>query len=115
MQISLKIIFSLCSVFFMATFIYFIRHKAIKPAYSFLWFLIGVLMLSVVVFEKFFKEIANFLDVPDASFLVIVGVIFFLLAYVLYLSIKLSEVSDKIQELISHVAILNMHDRDKNK
>jgi len=113
MQISLKIIFFLCAIFFLLVFIYLVRRKSLKPTYSFLWFLISILMLCVIIFERFFKRIADFLNVPDTSFLIIVGVIFFLLLYVLYLSIKLSEVSDKIQELISHVAILHKSKQDK--
>lgn len=72
-------------------------------------------MLSVLIFEGFFKKISDFLDVPDASFLIIVGVEFFLLLYVLYLSIKLSDVSDKLQELISYVAILDKRHDDMTK
>ena len=108
MQVSVKILFFLCAVLFLVIFIGLIRRKSIKPGYSFLWFLISISMFSVVPFEWFYKSIANYLHIPDASFLIIIGVNFFLLTYVLYLSIKLSEMSDKIQELISHIAILRM-------
>jgi hypothetical protein len=63
-------------------------------------------MLSVVLFESVYKWIATELGLTDASFLIIVVLISFLMVYVLYLSIKVSEMSDRIQELISHNGIL---------
>jgi hypothetical protein len=115
MPLSIKILSLICAFFFMFVFIYLIRRKSIKPGYCFLWFLISLLMFSVVIFERFFKGLANALHIRDASFLIIVGVLFFLLIYLLYLSIKISEQSDKIQELISHVAILESQARPKEK
>lgn len=112
MPVSVRILSLLCAVFFLAIFICLLRRRSLKPGYAFLWFVISIMMCAVVIFEKFFKGIANALRIEDASFLIIVGVLFFLLVYVLYLSIKLSEASDKIQELISHVAILRMGDKD---
>ncbi len=63
-------------------------------------------MLSFVVFEKIYKWIATKIGLTDASFLIIVGLLSFLFIYVLYLSIKISEMSDRIQELISNASIL---------
>jgi len=77
-----------------------------KPFYSALWMAITLFMLSLVVFEKAYKSIATLLGIEDASFLVIVSLISFLLLYVLHLSVKISEMSDRIQELISFVSIL---------
>lgn len=68
-------------------------------------------MGSVLIFESCYKWIATQLGLADASFLVIVGVISFLLVYVLHLSIKVSEMSDRIQELISFTSILEMRIR----
>lgn len=77
-----------------------------KTFYSTLWLLVSVFMLSLVVFESFYKGIATILGISDASFLIIVSLISFLLIYVLYLSVKISEMSDRIQELISFTSIL---------
>ena len=52
------------------------------------------------------KAIATTLGLTDASFLIIAALISFLLVYVLYISIKISEMSDRIQELISYTSIL---------
>jgi len=107
MSLNLKIIALLCALVLFATFLFLVRKRSVTPFYSTLWLGVSVLMLSLVVFEKFYKSIADHLQIRDASFLVFIGAIVFLLVYVLHLSIKLSELSDRVQELISNVAVLD--------
>ena len=114
MPLSFKILALLCGMSFFSVCAYLLRRKSMNPFYSCLWFVIGLLMISVVLFEKFYKGIADLMHIRDASFLVLVGVIFFLLAYVLHLSIKISDISSRTQELISHVAILE-READKRR
>jgi hypothetical protein len=109
MPLNFKILAFLSSLVFFGVFIGLVKRKSIKPFYAFLWFTIAVIFLSVVLFEKMYKSLADFLQLTDASFIIIVGVLFFLMVYVLHLSIRISELNDRIQELISHSAIL---DRD---
>ena len=107
MPFYLKILVGLFSIIFFLIFIKIVSNRSIKPFYSVLWLAISLLMFSIVVFEKFYKYMATLIGITDASFLIIISVIFFLLIYVLYLSIKISEMSDRIQELISFTAILD--------
>lgn len=106
MNISLKVLVVLAGIIFTFIFFSLARKKSIKPFYTTLWLLVTIFIFSLVVFEKFYKWVATQLGIADASFLVIVGFISFLLIYVLYLSIKISIISDRIQELISHSSIL---------
>lgn len=106
MQASLKILILLFGIIFLIIFISLLRRRNVKPFYSTLWLLVSLFMISLVVFEKLYKWIATTLGITDASFLVIVGIISFLLVYVLHLSVKISQMSDRIQELISSNAIL---------
>lgn len=106
MQLSLKLLTLLLGVIFLATFILLVRKKNVKPFYSTIWLLVSIFMISLVLFEKFYKWIATSLGIADASFLIIVAMISFLLIYVLYISIKISQMSDRIQELISFTGIL---------
>jgi FlaA1/EpsC-like NDP-sugar epimerase len=101
-----KILAFVSSLLFFAVFLGLIRRKSINPFYAFLWFAIAVLFLSAVLFEKAYKALADFLQLTDASFIFVAGMIYFLMIYVLHLSIRISELSDRIQELISHSAIL---------
>lgn len=106
MPISIKILAYLAGLILLLTFIRLIKKKTVKPFYSALWLLVTLFVISISVFEKFYKWISTLLGISDASFLIIVGLIFFLLIYVLYLSVKTSEMSFRIQELISHSSIL---------
>jgi hypothetical protein len=106
MQLSLKLLALLLGLIFLLVFLTLLRKKNVKPFYSALWLLVSIFMISLVVFEKFYKWIATSLGIPDASFLIIVSLISFLLVYVLHLSIKISQMSDRIQELISFTSIL---------
>ncbi|MFP4024607.1 MAG: DUF2304 domain-containing protein [Thiohalospira sp.] len=107
MSLYLKILALVFGIIFFSVFLSLIKKRSIKPFYTVLWLFISLFMISIVAFEKFYKSIANLLGITDASFLIIVGLISFLLIYVLYLSIKISELSDRIQELISHSSILD--------
>src|SRR5438105_2656949 len=106
MPVALKILVVLCSGAFLGTFLLLAKRGAVKPFYSTLWLIVSFLMLSLVVFEKFYKSIADHLGIRDASFLVFLAAILFMLVYILHLSIKMSELSDRIQEVISNLAIL---------
>lgn len=106
MPLYLKIISLVFGLFFFMIFINLVKKKSIKPFFTTLWLLVSLFMLSIVIFEGFYKAIATGLGLTDASFLIIVALISFLLVYVLYLSIKISEMSDRIQELISYTSIL---------
>lgn len=115
MNISLRILVVLVGIIFTFIFFSLARKKSIKPFYTTLWLLVTLFIFSLVIFEKFYKWVATQLGIADASFLVIVGFISFLLIYVLYLSIKISIISDRIQELISHSSILENEIRKLKK
>jgi hypothetical protein len=104
---NVKIMAALCAVAFFMIFLFLVRRRSIKPFYASLWLCVSALMLSLVVFERFYKELADWLQLRDASFLIFLGAIGFLSVYALHLSIKVSEISDRVQELISQVAILD--------
>lgn len=106
MQLSLRITTLLLGVVFLMVFISLARKQNVKPFYSALWLIISGFMISLVVLEPIYKWIATLLGITDASFMIIVSFIAFLLFYVLYLSVKISAMSDRIQELISFVGIL---------
>jgi len=106
MSLSIKILVLIFGVILFGIFITLVRKKSVKPFYSALWLIISLFIFSFVIFERFYKWIATMLNIADASFLIEVALISFLLIYVMYLSIKISVLSDRIQELISYSSIL---------
>ena len=113
MPLYLRLVALALAVVFLMVFVSLIRKRSTDPFVSFMWLVITLLMFSTIVFEKFYKWVATKIGLTDASFLIEVGVIFFLLVCVLYLSIKVSEMSDRIQELISYTSILEKRTRDR--
>lgn len=110
-----KILALVYGLLLFGTFIIIIRKRAVKPIYSVLWLIVSLFMLSFVIFESFYRHLAMLLQIENATLLVIVGLISFLMFYVFYLSIKISEMSDKIQELLSSVTILEHEIRKMRK
>jgi len=114
MSLGIKLLVLLFSILFFAVFISVVRKRNMKTFYSTLWLIVSFFMLSLVIFEGLYKWLATALGISDASFLVIVGLIAFILIYVLHLSEKVSEMSSRIQELISYNSILENEVRKLN-
>jgi hypothetical protein len=114
MSLGIKILVLLFSILLFAVFISVARKRTMKTFYSTLWLMVAFFMLSLVIFERFYKWFATAIGISDASFFVIVSLIAFLLVYVLHLSEKVSEMSSRIQELISHHSILENEIRRLN-
>lgn len=112
MPIFSKVLALVIAVIFFRIFISLVRKRNVKPFYSFLWLIISLSMFSVLLFEGAYKWLATQMGLNDASFLIFFITIPFLLAYNLYLSIKISEISDRVQELISSQAILEKNQRE---
>jgi hypothetical protein len=112
MPLYLKLLSLFFTAIFVVIFLFLAKKRTIKPFYSTLWLLVSVFMLCVIVFEKLFKDMATFIGLSDASFLIVITLLSFLLGYVLYLSIKLSELSDRVQEIISFTSILEHKTRN---
>jgi hypothetical protein len=125
MVLTVKLLALLFGLILFGVFIKIGRNKSLKPFYLTLWLTVSLFVLSFVIFERFYQWFAAFLGIENATFLVIVGLISFLLLYVLYLSIKISELSNRVQGLISHSSILeheirkikekNLEHHDNNK
>ena len=114
MTLSIKLLVLLFGLLFLVVFFATVRKGTLKPFYIALWFFVSMFMFSLVLFESVYKFIANSLGIIDASFMIIVSMIGFLLVYVLHLSEKVSAMSNRIQELISHNSIME-HEIRKQK
>ncbi|HNV62496.1 MAG TPA: DUF2304 domain-containing protein [Candidatus Cloacimonas acidaminovorans] len=115
MGLAVKILATLYGLLLFAMFIVMARKRGIKPFYTTLWLIVSLFMFSFILFESFYQWLSQLLRIESATLFVIVGLISFLFVYVLYLSIKISELSNKVQELISYTAILEKEIRNKEK
>ena len=94
----------------------FVKRNTFRPACAFLWRMISLFLISIPALENFYRWVArNVIGINDARHIIYAGLIGFLMLYIFYLTIKISEMSDKIQELISHTAILKRQMKEKDE
>lgn len=107
MGIKITIISTIVGLIFFLFVLNFVKKSTFRPSYAVLWISISLFLISIPIFEFFYKWIAvSIIGIEDARHIIYIGIIGFLLIYVFYLTTKISQMSDQIQELISFTAIL---------
>lgn len=107
MGLKIKILAFVIGIGFFLFVLRSIQRNSMRPAYAVLWTGISLFLLSVSVLEPFYRWLASsVIGIVDARHVIYIVLIGFLLVYVLYLTQKLSRMSDLIQVLLSQVAIL---------
>jgi len=107
MGIRLKVLAFLVGVAFLLFVLRSIKRNGMRPSYAVLWLVISIFLISVPALEPFYQWVAGpVLGIIDARHVIYMVLIGFLLVYVFYLTLKICQMSDRIQELISYTAIL---------
>jgi hypothetical protein len=83
-----------------------IRRNMLRPSFAVLWISISFFLLSIPLLEPLYKSLANVVGISDARHVIYIALIGFLLVYVFYLSLRISCMSDRIQILLSQLAIV---------
>jgi hypothetical protein len=116
MGIRIKIFAVIIGLCFFFAVLRVIKRGGFRPSYSTAWIAIALFLISIPVFEFFYKWVAtSALGIVDARHIIYVVLIGFLLVYAFYLTTKISRMSDQIQELISYTSILEKRLQDSNK
>ena len=123
MGLKIKLIAFIIGIIFFIMVLSQIKKRSLRPSYSFLWFMVSLFLISISVFEPFYRFISRkIIGISDTRHIIYIGLIGFLLVYVFYLTIKVHQISDQVQELISTVAIqqniiesLSASNNDKNE
>lgn len=114
MGIKIKIISLLLGLIFFYFIFRFVKKNTFRPSYAFLWILVALFLLSIPILEPFYKWLAvTVIGISDARHIIYAGLIGFLLVYIFYLTIRISQMNDQIQELISYTAILEKRVREE--
>jgi hypothetical protein len=115
MGLKIKIISFVVGLFFFFIIWRFIRKNSLRPSFAVLWLLVSLFLLSIPLLEPFYKWIStSVIGIVDARHIIYIFLICFLLIYVFYLTIRISKMSDQIQESITSLSILE-HDIKENK
>lgn len=116
MGIKIKIIAFIIGFFFLTFIIRTIKKNGFPPTISIMWLLVASFLLSVPIFEEFYRWIAyNLIGIQDARHIIYIFLIGFLLVYNFYLSSKITLMNDQIKHLISFTAVLENKIKKKNE
>lgn len=106
MGLKIKLIAFIIGLIFFFMVLNQIKKRSLRPSYSFLWFMVSLFLISISVFEPFYRFISRrIIGIADTRHIIYIGLIGFLLVYVFYLTTKVHQLSDQVQQLISTVAI----------
>lgn len=115
MGIKIKLLAFAIGIVFFSFILRNIKRNSMSPSYAVLWTAISLFLVSIPVFEPFYHWVASSLiGIVDARHVIYIVLIGFLLVYTFYLTIKISKMSDRIQWLISHTAVMET-EREKDK
>ncbi len=107
MGIKIKIISLVLGLIFVLIIMKYSKNNLIRPAYTLLWLIIAMFLISIPVLETVYQYIAHVIfGLSDATNIIYIGIILFLLAYQFYITVKINKLSDQVQILISHTAII---------
>ena len=116
MGIKLKIIAFAIGVILFIFILRYIKRNTFRPSSALLWSCIPIFLISIPLFEAFYKWLSvTIFGMADARHVIYIFIILFLLVYSFYLSVKISQLSDRIQELISFTAVLEKKADDLNE
>ena len=113
MSLHLKISSIIVSALIFIVIIALVRRRRLREEFSLIWLLAGALIFIVAIWERpvnFIGEITGI--IAPTSILFSFGIIFLILVN-LQLSIKLSENSDQIKNLIQRLALYENCLKDK--
>jgi hypothetical protein len=107
MGLKIKVISFVIGAFFFLFVLLAIKRNQMPPLSACLWIAISLFLLSIPILESFYKWIAvAVVGIDDARHIIYICVIGFLMVCVFGLSLTISRLSDKVQNLISITAIL---------
>ena len=107
MGLKIQLIALVIGLIFIVFVFRYIKRNSFRPAYGVLWLGIAFFLISIPLLEFFYKWIAvNLIGLEDARHIIYISMIGFLLIFNFHLTIFVSRLSDRNQEIISMLAVL---------
>ena len=104
----IQIIAFIVGTIFFASIMRYVKKNSFHPSFSVLWIAVSLFLVSISILEPFYRWIAySVIGIIDARHIIYIVLIGFLLIYVLFLTSKITRMSDQIHNLISYTTILN--------
>ncbi len=107
MKVTILLFLIIVSILFFIVILRLIRRNLLPTSSTLLWAIIGIIFFSIPFLNDFYRYFAvNVMGFADATNIIYIFSIGFLMLYSLYLTVKLKRSSDRIQVLISQQAII---------
>lgn len=115
MGANIKIAAIIAGIVFIFLVLKFSKKIMIRPSYTILWLLVSLFLISIPVFENLYRYLAHdVFGLSDATNIIYIGLIFFILIYQFYITLKINNLSDQVQIIISNLSIVEKKIDDEN-
>lgn len=114
MPLQLQIMLIVVSVLAILYVVHKIRHSKMNISDSIFWIVFAVLMILIAIFPAIVFFFANLLDIQSPNNFLFLLIIAVLLLKIFLMSLKVSQLQDKLSELVQKTAIFNFEQDKKD-
>lgn len=107
MGITFKFFSIFISLFFLCYIFYIFKKNLVRGESVILWFLIGLLILSVPLAEDWYDKFAEYVGLsraPDLIFLALIGIC---ISYIFVINLQIQKLNRNLEKLVSSVSIID--------
>ena len=116
MSIRIQLISILIGFAFLFFVVRYIRKNSFSPNYSILWIIVSVFLISIPILEPFYKWLSvSVIGITDARHIIYIFLIGFLLIFNLFLTSKITQLTNQVKRMISFSAILEKEIREMRR
>lgn len=107
MTIKLVLVLSFSSLIFVCLLHRLLKKNLMQASSVVFWIVFGIFIITIPLLFPLYKFVAlNLFGLADTTVLIFLIIISFLSFYMVYLSSKIKALTDKVQMLITYVAIM---------
>ncbi|MCI6061721.1 MAG: DUF2304 domain-containing protein [Dorea sp.] len=92
-----------------------IRQSKLKIEYTVFWILFASILTIMGIFPKVFYKISDFIGFQSPISMVFLVVIFVLIIRMFFMTIQISQLENKIDNLVQQIAIDRKTDQDRDE
>jgi len=107
-----KVFAIICSLIIFLTIIYLVKRGKLKEEFTWVWFLIGCVILVPVLWYDLLIIFSSVIGAVTVTTTLFIFGIVFLLIICLHFAIKISHLTDQVKNLVQKVSLLEAHQRD---
>lgn len=113
----MTIVFRLCLILVSVLTLFYmmrkVRQSKLQIEYSLFWIIFAALLLVLSIFPQIVVWLAGILGIASPANLIFVFIIFVLLLKLFMMTIELSQLENKVKELIQQIAIREKDHEEK--